>query len=75
MSPTALYAYTLIDYSYRKVLLAPGLRIGYLAFIPGMPEADREALRAAALHDHVFVPEDRATEALALLLRLSASAR
>lgn len=30
---------------------------------------------AAALHDHVFVPEDRATEALAVLLRLSASAR
>lgn len=30
---------------------------------------------AAALHDHVFVPEDRATEALAVLLRLAASAR
>ncbi|MDP2118532.1 MAG: ACT domain-containing protein [Hoeflea sp.] len=30
---------------------------------------------AAALHDHVFVPEDRAKEALAVLLCLSASAR
>jgi hypothetical protein len=30
---------------------------------------------AAALHDHVFVPEDRATEALAVLNGLSASAR
>ena len=30
---------------------------------------------AAALHDHVFVPEDRATEAVAVLLRLSACAR
>ena len=30
---------------------------------------------AAALHDHVFVPEDRATEALAVLNSLSASAR
>ncbi len=30
---------------------------------------------AAALHDHVFVPEGRATEALAVLLRLAASAR
>lgn len=30
---------------------------------------------AAALHDHVFVPEDSAAEAVAVLLRLSASAR
>lgn len=30
---------------------------------------------AAALHDHVFVPEDRATEALAILQHLAASAR
>lgn len=30
---------------------------------------------AAALHDHVFVPEDRATEALAVLNNLTASAR
>ena len=30
---------------------------------------------AAALHDHVFVPEDRASDALAVLVRLSASAR
>lgn len=30
---------------------------------------------AAALHDHVFVPEERAAEALGVLLRLSASAQ
>lgn len=30
---------------------------------------------AAALHDHVFVPEDMATKALDILLGLSASAR
>jgi len=30
---------------------------------------------AAARHDHVFVPEDRAMEALAVLKSLSASAR
>lgn len=30
---------------------------------------------AAALHDHVFVPADRATEALAVLERLAAAAR
>jgi len=30
---------------------------------------------AAALHDHVFVPEDRAAEAMAVLIRLSETAR
>lgn len=47
-SPAALYPHTLIDYSYGKVLLAPGLRIGYLALNPEMPEADSVALRLAA---------------------------
>jgi aspartate aminotransferase len=47
-SPAAVYPHTLIDYSYGKILLAPGLRIGYLALNPGMPEADRETLRQAA---------------------------
>lgn len=48
-SPAAVYPHTLIDYSYGKILLAPGLRIGYLALCPSMPEADRAALRAAAV--------------------------
>lgn len=48
-SPAAVYPHTLIDYSYGKILLAPGLRIGYLALCPSMPDADREALRAAAV--------------------------
>lgn len=52
-SPAAVYPYTLIDYSYGKVLLAPGLRIGYLASSPKMPEADRKALRAAALTSQI----------------------
>lgn len=47
-SPAAVYPHTLIDYSYGKILLAPGLRLGYLAINPGMPDADRNALRAAA---------------------------
>lgn len=47
-SPAAVYPHTLIDYSYGKILLAPGLRLGYLAINPGMPDADRKALRAAA---------------------------
>jgi aspartate aminotransferase len=44
-SPAAHYPYTLISYSYGKVLLTPGQRIGYLALSPAMPE--RAALRQA----------------------------
>jgi len=47
LSPAALYPWTLISYSYGKVLLAPGQRLGYLAISPLMPEADRQALRDA----------------------------
>jgi aspartate aminotransferase len=46
-SPAAVYPWTLIDYSYGKVLLAPGQRLGYLALSPLMPETDRQALRDA----------------------------
>jgi aspartate aminotransferase len=42
-SPTAYYPNTLLAYSYGKVLLAPGQRIGFLALPPTMP--DREELR------------------------------
>jgi aspartate aminotransferase len=52
-SPAEVYPHTLIDYSYAKILLAPGLRIGYLALSPSMPEADRLALRAAAVTSQV----------------------
>jgi aspartate aminotransferase len=45
-SPAALYPWTLIDYSYGKVLLAPGQRLGYLALSPLMPAADRRQLQA-----------------------------
>jgi aspartate aminotransferase len=47
VSPAALYPWTLIAYSYGKVLLAPGQRVGYLAISPRMPAADRQALRDA----------------------------
>ena len=47
VSPAALYPWTLISYSYGKVLLAPGQRLGYLAISPLMPFADRQALREA----------------------------
>jgi aspartate aminotransferase len=46
-SPAALYPWTLIAYSYGKVLLAPGQRLGYLAISPLMPAEDRKALQEA----------------------------
>ncbi len=42
-SPAEVYPHTAITYSYGKQLLAPGMRIGYLAVPPTCP--DREALR------------------------------
>jgi aspartate aminotransferase len=42
-SPTAYYPNTMLAYSYGKVLLAPGQRIGFLALPPTMP--DREEMR------------------------------
>jgi aspartate aminotransferase len=44
-SPVRYYPYTLIAYSYGKILLTPGQRIGWLAWSPQMP--DRESLRSA----------------------------
>jgi aspartate aminotransferase len=46
-SPACSYPWTMIDYSYGKVLLAPGQRLGYLALSPLMPAAEREQLRTA----------------------------
>ncbi len=44
-TPAKFYPWTLISYSYGKVLLAPGQRIGYLALSPLMPEEDKDAFR------------------------------
>ena len=44
-SPATLYPWTLISYSYGKILQAPGQRLGYLAISPLMPAADRKALQ------------------------------
>lgn len=46
-SPAAVYPWTLVTYSYGKILLAPGQRLGYLALSPLMPRADRQALADA----------------------------
>jgi aspartate aminotransferase len=43
-SPSRYYDYTLIAYSYGKILLTPGQRIGWLAWTPSM--TDRESLRS-----------------------------
>jgi aspartate aminotransferase len=44
-SPTEVYPWSLLAYSYGKTLLAPGQRIGYLAVPPTLPR--REDLRPA----------------------------
>jgi aspartate aminotransferase len=46
-SPLAFYPFSLMTYSYGKILLAPGQRIGYLALPPTMP--NREAMRRAIM--------------------------
>lgn len=45
VSPATIYPWTLISYSYGKVLLAPGQRLGYLAISPLMPASERQQLR------------------------------
>jgi aspartate aminotransferase len=45
ISPATAYPATIVTYSYGKTLLAPGMRIGFLAVPAAMP--DREALRDA----------------------------
>jgi aspartate/methionine/tyrosine aminotransferase len=48
-SPAEVYPWTLVDYSYGKVLLAPGQRLGYLALSPLTPAPVRDELRDAIL--------------------------
>ena len=44
-SPTVYYPYSMITYSYGKVLLTPGQRIGFLALPPDMPEKEERRLQ------------------------------
>jgi aspartate aminotransferase len=46
-SPASHYPWTLVAYSYGKVLLTPGQRLGYLAMSPLMPKPHRAALADA----------------------------
>ncbi len=48
-SPASFYPNSLITYSYGKVLLTPGQRIGWLALPPAMEEARRNALNEAIM--------------------------
>ena len=48
-SPAGSYPWTVIDYSYGKVLLAPGQRLGYLALSPLIPADERRELREALM--------------------------
>jgi aspartate aminotransferase len=74
-SPAAVYPWTLIAYSYGKVLLAPGQRLGYLAISPLMPAAERDALRDAVFAAQMALgwcfPNAIMQEALPQLDRLS----
>ena len=47
VSPAAVYPWTLVSYSYGKILLTPGQRLGYLAVSPLMPRDAANALRDA----------------------------
>ena len=49
VSPAAIYPWTFIAYSYGKILLAPGQRLGYLAISPLMPVAERKAFSDSML--------------------------
>jgi aspartate aminotransferase len=55
-SPATHYPASLISYSYAKVLLTPGARIGYLAVSPHLPgrETVREAIVATQLTGWMF---------------------
>jgi aspartate aminotransferase len=46
-SPAGFYPWTFISYSYGKVLLSPGQRLGYMAISPLMPREDRWAFQEA----------------------------
>ncbi len=50
-SPAEVYPGTIVTYSYGKTLLAPGMRIGYIAVPPTAPE--REALREAVFTSQI----------------------
>jgi len=59
VSPTAVYPYAFLVYSYAKNLLTPGQRLGYLAISPHMPERERvrRAVLAAQYNNGYALPD------------------
>lgn len=72
-SPLAFYPHAIMAYSYGKVLLTPGERIGYLALPPTMPhrEALRDAFAAVQFAGGFLFPNATLQHALADLDRVS----
>ena len=72
-SPAAHYPNTLLAYSYGKVLLTPGQRIGYLALPPTMPDRDQvmQSIRFAQIASGYLFPNALLQHALADLDALS----
>jgi aspartate aminotransferase len=72
-SPAEVYPFTVVAYSYGKTLLAPGQRIGYLAWPPTMPgrEAFRETVMVAQFATGYAFPNALLQHAIGELERLS----
>lgn len=72
-SPAEFYPRTFLCYSYGKVLLAPGERIGYAALPPSMPEREqmRLALTLAQASSGYLIPNTVMMYALPELDRMS----
>jgi aspartate aminotransferase len=72
-SPSAYYPNTMITYSYGKVLLTPGQRIGFLALPPTMPERAplRESIMLAQIAGGFLFPNALMQHAIEDLDKLS----
>ncbi|MDQ4045037.1 MAG: aminotransferase class I/II-fold pyridoxal phosphate-dependent enzyme, partial [Chloroflexota bacterium] len=72
-SPLAYYPYAIMTYSYGKVLLTPGQRLGYLALPPTMPDREmlRDAIQAVQIAGGFLFPNAILQHAIAELETLS----
>jgi aspartate aminotransferase len=72
-SPTEFYPYSVLVYTYGKVLLAPGQRIGWIALPPTLPGAQpvRDAIDAAQIAAGWLYPNALLQHAIADLEQLS----
>jgi aspartate aminotransferase len=72
-SPAEVYPATIVNYSFGKTLLAPGMRIGYAALPPSMPDRDevRDAIFTAQIATGYAFPNALLQHAIEDLDRLS----